>query len=286
MKNIRKVFSRSIWNIGFIDISKAADLFKEWDIQQLKHNEKRWFADPFILDVTNHEIMILVEEMEFNREKGRIAWLRVDKKTYDLLEYKILLELESHLSFPAIIRRNDEVYVYPENSESGKLSLYRYDFSKNVLVEEKEMISLPLTDAIYYRVKNGEYILSTKMPDPNGGCLCIYKKGSDGNYMQTQSVLFSDNTARNAGDIFCLGGKLIRPAQNCNEYYGKGIAFQEVSNINSIFSFKELGRVSVPKGYNGMHTFNTYKGVTVVDLRRPVHPFIHSTFLKMRRLFK
>lgn len=286
MKSIRKIFSRSIWNIGFIDFSNTDDLFKVWDIRQMKHHEKKWFADPFILDVTDSEIVVLVEEMDFKRDKGRIACLKINRDNYELVEHKILLELKTHLSFPAIIRNNDEVYVYPENSESGKLLLYQYDFNKNALVEVESMINQPLTDAIYYRDNNGEFILSTMMPDPNGRCLYIYKKVDGGEFKQLQTVLFDDNSARNAGDIFFIDGKLIRPAQNCNEYYGKGIVFQDVTINDSGFGFKEIGRVDVPRGYNGMHTFNTYKGVTVVDLRRPVHPFIHSTFIKLRNLLK
>lgn len=180
MKSIRKIFSRSIWNIGFIDFSNTDDLFKVWDIRQMKHHENKWFADPFILDVTDREIVVLVEEMDFKRDKGRIACLIINRDNYELVDHKILLELKTHLSFPAIIRKNDEVYVYPENSESGKLLLYQYDFNKNALVEVESIINQPLTDAIYYRDNNGEFILSTMMPDPNGRCLYIYKKVDGG----------------------------------------------------------------------------------------------------------
>jgi len=286
MKSIRKLLSRSIWNIGFIDIKGTNDLFRSWDIHQLKHNEKRWFADPFILEVTDDEIFVLVEEMDYNRDKGRIACLRVNRATYELKEYKILLELKTHLSFPAIIRVGDEILVYPENSESGHLSLYKYDFKNNKLVEIKELVDQPLTDAIYYNNGRGEYILSSKQPDPNGNILHVYKKGVNGVFDLIQSISFNDNTARNAGDIFSLNGSLIRPAQNCNGYYGVGIVFQETSIDSKGFCFNEIGRVNVPKGYNGMHTFNTYKGVTVIDLRKPVYPVIHATFLKLKKTLK
>ena len=286
MKSIRKVLSRSIWNIGFIDIKDTNDLFEPWNIRLLKHNEKRWFADPFILEVTDDEIFVLVEEMDFNRDKGRIACLRVDRNTYELKDYKILLELKTHLSFPAIIRDDDEVFVYPENSESGHLLLYKYDFSNNKLVEIKELVNQPLTDAIYYNSEYGEFILSSKQPDPNGKTLYVFRKGINGDYEPVQCISFNDNTARNAGDIYSLNGKIIRPAQNCNGYYGIGIVFQETTIDKKGFCFNEIGRVGVPKGYNGMHTFNTYKGVTVVDLRKPVHPIIHAIFLKLKNILK
>lgn len=281
---LRKELSRSIWNIGFLDIKSKDDLLSEWDIHLMKHHENKWFADPFILDVNDQEIKVLVEEMDFNREKGRIACLIVNRLNYELQNVEILLELDTHLSFPAIIRRNDEVYVYPENSESGNLVLYKYDFKNRKLTKNRTIINQPLTDAVYYKSKDGEYIFSTQLPDPNGAKLNVYKRDLDNVYSRLQTVEFSDNTARNAGDIFELDELLIRPAQNCNGYYGIGIVFQQVLKDETGFAFKEIGRVDVPHGYNGMHTFNTYKGVTVIDMRRPIHPFIHSSYMKMKKL--
>lgn len=286
MFDLRKELSRKIWNIGFIDAHHLDDVVhKRWDIQFLVHHEKKWFADPFILDVLDHEIHLLVEEMDFSRTTGRIALLKVDRQTYELKSVKILLELDSHLSFPAIIRKDNRVYVYPENSKSGSLKLYEYHVEEERLSLVEHMIDMPLTDAIYYKDGEGDYVFSTVMPDPNGKTLYVYRK--EGNtFGLFQEIVFNDNSARNAGDVFRMDGMLVRPTQNCNDYYGSGMVFQRMEKENGIFRFEEIGRVNPPSRYNGLHTFNQYKGVTVVDVRQAAHPLIHSLYIHLGKAFR
>ena len=39
----------------------------------------------------------------------------------------MILERSGHLSFPIIYRKDDKIYVYPENSEDGVLNIYEYN---------------------------------------------------------------------------------------------------------------------------------------------------------------
>ena len=89
----------------------------DWKLHVIKAPKDRWFADPFILDVTDEHIYVLVEELEHTTDKGRIAKLTIDRSTYDVLEVKIILELPEHLSFPAIYRDGNDIYI------SGELGL-------------------------------------------------------------------------------------------------------------------------------------------------------------------
>ena len=64
IKTLKDYILLGKYNIGFIDgdiksVFDNANIKVNW----LHHNYKdRWFADPFILDVTDTEIIVLVEE--------------------------------------------------------------------------------------------------------------------------------------------------------------------------------------------------------------------------------
>lgn len=119
----------NLWNIGFIEEGLADTLTNHdpnihWVKKQFKD---RWFADPFILDVTDSDIIILAEEYCYKIRRGRIARVVIDRKTYEEKDFEIILDLPTHLSFPFIIRQNGKVYVMPENSASGCSTIYEYD---------------------------------------------------------------------------------------------------------------------------------------------------------------
>ena len=89
------------WTLGFIE-QPLKDIIdgKPYEIIYVKGMPRdRWFADPFILDYDEDRIQVLVEEFCYKLCRGRIAWLSFDRKSYRLLEYKIILDLPTHLSF-------------------------------------------------------------------------------------------------------------------------------------------------------------------------------------------
>ena len=91
----------------------------------MKHSYRdRWFADPFILDVNDSEIILLAEEVEDKMQQGVISKLVIDRASYVLKSKKTILELPTHLSFPVIMREGNKILVYPESGASGKLTMY------------------------------------------------------------------------------------------------------------------------------------------------------------------
>lgn len=268
IKNFFKSFSDECWNIGFIQnsfesILKGDNLQIKW----IKHNYKdRWFADPFVLEVNDTEIHLLVEEFYKPIQRGRISRLIIDKETNDLKKLDVVLELPSHLSFPAIKRVDNKVYIYPENGESGALNLYEYNTESNTCKKVGSILNEPVADAIVTNIDSNELLFCTKQPNPNGNKLDIYKN-EEGKFVPIAEHIFEENVARMAGDFFKCNGKLYRPAQECNVQYGHAVTIQEVILNNDKFDFKEVRRMySVhPKLNIGMHTFNSYKGIIVTD---------------------
>ena len=269
LKEIVKSLTPEFWNIGFIQNSLESILQGgQLQVKWMKHDCKKcWFADPFILEVTDEEIHVLAEEFYQPIERGRIARLILDRRTYELKRKDVVLELPTHLSFPAIIRKNGLIYLYPENGESKELNLYQYIPKTNKCIKVETILHEAVADAVITEIDGKEYLFCTKQPNPNGNVLSVYQKDAAGHFLQKEEYTFEEHVARMAGDFFTYNGKLYRPTQECNVQYGHAVTLQEVTSSQGKFTFKEVRRMSSvhPKLTVGMHTFNMYKGLIVTD---------------------
>ena len=181
----------------------------------------------------------------------------------------ILLEEETHLSFPNILRDGDDVYVYPENYKGGGLNLYKLVGNAMRLERVKELRHEPLTDAVMTDIFGKRQIFSTKMPNPNGKELFIYTLDQSLSATNIESVLLEDDHARMAGQFFEYKGKIYRPAQDCNETYGGAVIIESVEKRGDQYVFRRIRCLTSrhPSLRVGMHTLNVYKGVVVIDVK-------------------
>jgi hypothetical protein len=247
----------------------------------------RWFADPFILRVTQSEIFVLAEEFFFPIKRARLTLLVIDREKFEIKKNDTVLELGTHLSFPNIYRKGESTYIYPENSGGGKSVLYKYDEGTNGIMPVAILAEEPLADPALVEISGNNYLFATKLPAPSANTLYIYTaKNWDGPYELFQTVQFNNNIARNAGNLFIHNNMLIRPCQDCNEDYGKGLVFQKVNSTNGIFSFQELCRYYPPAGYwnAGMHTFNIYNNIIAVDGKHYTFPLLKKIRIFLNRI--
>lgn len=279
------------WRIGIVEnslegIVNGEELRVQWPSNPF---HDRWFADPFVLSVDGDEVTLLVEDYRYAEGQGRISRIIVDRKRGAIVSCKTILRGE-HYSFPAILRENGKVYLYPEQSRQGKLELFEYCPETETCEYVQTLSEEPLTDAIIYK----GVIYSTRLPEPNGKRLKMFKWPSavqssiaasqrssafgDSKQLhcvqdatalnleletlnQPKAFVFDECIARNAGDFFEVNGVTYRPAQECNRWYGNALSIQKFEDG----AFTEVRRIP------GMHTLNSYQGVTVVD--RKVFPF-------------
>ena len=282
------------WELGFLDNSldgvvAGEPLKVHWVNLPFRD---RWFADPFILDYNDSEIVLLCEEYSDELKRGRIAKVVVDRKSYELKSWKIILDCPTHLSFPRVVRTNGQVYIHPENSASGCHTLYRYEQEKDELVEPRVICKEPLTDAVMLEDNEKSLLFSTYVPNPNGNVLSVYR-GNEGGSVRSGEAIFDNNCARMAGDFFRVGGKLYRPAQDCNGGYGKAVIIQQAEcDDKGLWTFRDVRRLESthPVLDWGLHTFNHYKDLIVIDVKGPRYPrttkairFVKTLIQKLRR---
>lgn len=231
----------------------------------IKDDHKRgWFADPFILRMTENEIVFLVEEWIYKYNRGVISQVIINRNDYSIKDVKTIINTGKHMSFPIYYRKDRKVYLYPEQSARSETWLYEYDEDTCAAKEVELLNPNDVVDTTISEIKKGEKVLlCTTAPNHNGDILDVYP------YYETncppvlnpiKQIKFPKKTARNAGVLFRVKEKLYRPAQDCTIRYGECVEIQEVKVDGSEITFVPCNRIYSPnKEYNlGFHTFNVF----------------------------
>ena len=260
-------FTQLSWTVGVADFDPETvlDPKAKLSIHWIKHNNKdSWFADPFILSVIEDYIYILVEEFIYSRNRGRISRLKVNRHNWELEQVDPVIELSTHLSFPIYYRENDKVFIYPESTQTGKLTLYEYDESTGKAVPIRDLCMAPLADAVIWQLEGKRVIAATKAPNDNGRVLELHPFLEEAPQVRDEPIEridFPERIARNAGMPFEIQGRLFRPAQNCIKRYGECVIIQEVLESKAGLQFKEVKRFYSPLSSHqvAFHTFNVFE---------------------------
>lgn len=281
------------WNIGFVEQSVEDLLDKQQlgRVKWMKHKYKdRWFADPFIYKVTDDEIVVFVEECMITDEpKGIICELHVDRKTMRLRKRYVLLELDSHLSYPAFIKKDGVTYVYPENGASGSLKMYMYDEQNHKLVNPIIILDEAVADSTILTEDDGYTLIATRS-EKALECAYLYKSSElFGPYqlVSKQPVQQSRNSSRPAGNWINISDKTYRPAQDCGERYGGGINMMRVE-LRNPYSERSLFLIN-PNSFKynlGIHTINESPkgGLLVVDGYGYLHPIFYRFWANLAEI--
>lgn len=281
----------------FINRIKSRIFHYTWDLAYGKYNESiiekglrkndvrvvhnpykdKWFADPFIYDEDDLYLHLFVEEFDKKVKRGRIAHIKIDKASNTIDSCNIILDLPTHLSFPAIYRVGDKVYVQPENFSSGCSYIYEYDKDSDSLVNQMMVVDMPLTDAVIHAVNNGYEMSATVGDDSNGSVLSIFKSMSfTGPYHVNGTMVFPNNSARMAGRFIETEDNIVRPAQNCNGDYGKAVWFYKDNTV--------VGKLLPWGKYDGLHTFNIFGDTFVIDLKKYDNVILYRVKELIKRL--
>ena len=275
--------------VGFVlnEINKISDLPYNLDIKWIDNPNDGWYADPFILEVNEDSIEILVEHFLYKTQKGVIDRLTIRKSDYTIISAKTILEVESHLSFPNILRLESGIYVYPENCHSGTLSIYRYDLPSDKLCAYGVLVNEPLIDSCIEYIAGSYYLFATALMETtieSDRSIRIFKSNSPlGPYKHIQTIEIGRPLGRGAGSFIFEDTLIVRPSQNGDGGYGLEVIFSEVKLKDGLFEFNELKRIGPNKfsHWSGLHTFNRYKGICIVDGIEYRRGFVVSMFMKL-----
>jgi len=283
-----KKFFRKAWSLAFVKGGMDA-LFAdgpfEYDLVDNPYKD-RWFADPFILDVTDDKIFLLVEEYRYAHPKGRIAKLTIDRHSMRIVKLDILLECPTHLSFPNILRRDGKVFVYPENCRSGQLDLYEYDSAQEKLVAPKVICKEGVWDSSITDLLGNWQLFGAFKDNYNMDVFDWDEQQQLFVYARTLTSAEEDN--RLAGQLFEYKGEVYCPTQNCTRTYGGGVCLKKVVGRGDDMQLQLVKKIFPPQGLysEGLHTLNEYKGQVIIDLKGWIHPVAGKLYYAYKKLFR
>lgn len=263
-----------------------------------------WKADPFLFEYQGEHY--LFAEM-FNRLLGR-GCLGVAKVIDGKCSaFKPCLKLPCHLSYPCVFEREGIIYLLPEMASSGTIRLYKSVSFPYQWEEVEQLCDIPGVDTTPLPVA-----ISPKMQFVSTLHLGGDKRNDNlhliGNHKEKPVCLMTNNpSSRPAGHFIEKDGKIIRPVQDCAEFYGRELLFNQVDDSNPD-SWKEhtVLRVAVPSDssvnavsihlseesgvrFKGIHTYNLDSQYEVIDLQFNVGKtwqyLTRKLIKRMKRLF-
>ncbi len=250
----RKLQSNSLnWKIAFEKNDKL--LF-------LNQPDKSFWADPFFIEHEGLKV-VFFEELDING-KGVIAALILDDH-FEIIEKQVVIDEKFHLSFPNVFFENNQLYMIPESSSNSKVLVYQCDeFPFQWSLKQTVLENTKLIDMVWFKQNDIYWIFANKIEDfeyDNNERLYLYSTHDlmSGNWQShpLNPIVCDKTTARNAGKIIFENNKIIRVGQNCTEFYGANLTFNEIIEISSN-SYKEkvLKINSTIKPYCGNHSWN------------------------------
>ncbi|MEA3320214.1 MAG: hypothetical protein U9Q88_09320 [Bacillota bacterium] len=293
-KLYRKLFCYEYWNIGIVNkpiqtFLKDQNPSIDWIVQR----KDCYYADPFGLQ-DEDGIHILMEEVDHRVVKGFISGVKMKggPQKKDQLDWDhSLFKLESHMSYPYLIKFEGENYCIPETSETKEVAVYKVINGK--LKKEKTIIKdFAAVDSTIVHHNGFWWLFCTKAdsgPQSDNSELHIFfakELFGEWNPHLANPVKVDVRSSRPAGTPFLFENVLIRPAQDCSETYGGRIILNQVTTL-TIDKFEEVAISPIEPREDslypdGVHTISTIGDMTIFDGKR----FDYSLFHFFRKLYK
>lgn len=245
-------------------------------------------ADPFPIEWRGQQ-GVFYERLDYRRGVGDIFFQRFDDNGPAGAPVEALSE-PWHLSYPFLIEEDDTLYMVPEASASGAITLYRcVEFPAKWEPVATLVKGVEAADATIFR-HGGRYWMTSVVRDGYGGysdTLAIHHAPSlfgPWEAHELSPVLVDSRFARPAGAVVSHNGALLRPVQDCSSGYGKKLAIMRIDALDP-HSFRQtlVAHLGPGRHWPGdrLHTLNRYGRLEVIDgailtpkylpLRRALH---------------
>lgn len=193
-----------------------------------------------------------------------------------------------HLSYPFLIESGDQLYMLPEASTSGAVTLYRcVEFPHRWERAARLLDNIEAADATIFR-HDGRFWMTSVVRDGVGGysdTLALhYADNLFGPWRPHahQPALVDSRFARPGGGLTRVGDELLRPVQDCSEAYGKRLAVMRIDELTpDTFRQTPLKYVEADARWPGsrLHTINRFGRLVCID-----GVVIAPRFLPLRRV--
>ena len=255
----------------------------QWKIIYRKENTNDWIAfnqpnnisraDPFLIK-RKGSFYIFFEEFYIGKGHGYICSASLDFENKKLVNKKIILKKNYHLSFPFVFEYKNKYYLVPESSKEKKIDLYEFESFPDKLKFVRTLLSgFKAADSVLYQNKNKWFIftnLERYQNDLNSQDLSIFQSNSllKGTFIQKHKnpVISDIRFARNGGKIINSNNNIFRVSQDCKKRYGHKVNIMKVTLLtDKNYSEVLFKKIPPPRGYIAFHTYNICEDIVIGD---------------------
>ena len=270
---VKRAMSCEYWKIGYRKLKEGKSLLQDKVIEGFTILPGHRFvtqADPFVYKHQGKNYLFY-EKQNLTDMKGTLWCCGLDDPEQKPVK---VLEETFHLSYPQIFQYGKYTYMVPETKHAEEIRVYRCEKFPDQWELENTLLNISAVDTTFLKTKDNERLAFTYVD----GKLQIYRCDLDPGHFAPRRVELTyqgkaSATVRPAGNFLYEDGKILRPAQDCGEYYGKDLIFYEVSDPESNhYEEQEYKRFTPSQisliGCNpiGIHTYNRNEEYEVVDI--------------------
>jgi len=234
----------------------------------------RFYADPF-LHPANGRTFLFVEEYPYAGRRGVISAAEVVGDR--LLTAPVpVLKRPYHLSYPFVFEHEDEFYMIPETGANRSIELYRavefpWKWELSSVLMKGAVFSdatVLFRDGLWWLFVTADWFGTSTQDELS----IFFSETLQGDWKPhpANPVKWDSRFSRPAGRIIQQGGRLFRPAQNCDRTYGAGIVWFEITELTSTrFSERKMadwdGQAEL--SMDGLHSFDQLGQLQVIDFK-------------------
>ncbi|AQS89018.1 hypothetical protein NCH01_04770 [Neoasaia chiangmaiensis] len=250
----------------------------------------RFLADPFGF-WREGRLFVFAEAYDYRDRHGVIDVLECDA-SFRVVARRTVLREPWHLSYPVVFEAKGRIWMLPEASRSGRLSLYeacRFPDEWQICSAFDFPSAAIDASPVFHQ---GRWWMFYTPPGPKAvrqSVLCAaYADDLMGPWQQhPANPIWSDRSgARPGGSPLVVGDTIVLPTQDCRSTYGAAIRFLHLRIDPECVTCTPGYVIKPPAGLaplsDGLHTVSAAGDVTLIDVKRvAIGPARH--FLNMKR---
>lgn len=236
----------------------------------------QFWADPFLFEEAG-TTWLFYEGFDDAEGRGHLAVGRLEADS--LVPVGRVMDAAHHLSFPFVFRWGDEILMIPETHQSRRVEVWRATaFPLGWERVATGLEGLAAVDTVVFE-RNGQWWLLTNICRDSFGDFCaeLHAYMIDSPMLDglrphpLNPVVIDTRTARGAGRVLEVGGRLIRASQNNSHgVYGYGLNLMEIEALGPTEYRERVLRQITPEtlpGIAGCHHIDFGGGRFVIDVR-------------------
>jgi hypothetical protein len=271
----------SNWNIGVVE-GQVEDLLQDGsgyitddpleNINWFPSQSSRFLADPFPVQIDG-DTYIFFEELPYSTHKGRISYTKYPD-WFENGRFEIAHEEPYHMTYPYMLKHDENLYCIPETIEANKVNIYRVDSPSKWTLEYEILTGIEVVDPTIFKYEGKWWMFHTRAPRSNSELYISYSDSlfDDWEEHDQNPVKIDPRSARSAGEFVMHGDKIYRPSQYCETEYGEKITINKIVNLTEEkFSEEKICEIKTSGTSiysHGCHTLSSEKNVVCIDGKR------------------